>query len=211
MAAPLRLAWSQGVQLPAPTTLVVEPSRPAGFWRRAAAQAIDGLAVTVGTGVLLFPIDVAAVAANVPPALAAVLLAASVVGRIALAWLYFAGTESSERQATLGKIALGLAVEDRAGGALGFRRASARLASKLLSAVPFGLGFVLAGFGPRKRALHDLVAGTVVVRRGPASAAGIGVAVAVAAVLLALALPNLHEARSRGRPAEAAAVEPRAR
>jgi uncharacterized RDD family membrane protein YckC len=161
--------------------------------------------VIVGTGVLLFPIDAAAVTSGVPSALAAALGAVSVAGRIALAWLYFAGTESSERQATFGKIALGLAVEDGTGGRLAFGRATRRLAAKLLSLAPLGLGLALAAASRRRRALHDVIADTVVVRRGRPSAAGIGIAVAVAAVLAALATPNVLEAQARRAHAVAAA------
>jgi uncharacterized RDD family membrane protein YckC len=35
----------------------------------------------------------------------------------------------------------------------------------LVSYLPFGAGFLMAAFHPQKRALHDLIAGTVSVRR----------------------------------------------
>lgn len=208
MGAPLS-PRSNVIPLPVPRR---EAPRPAGLLSRAAALAIDALVLMVGTGILLFPIDVAAVAEGVDPRLALVFRVASLAGRLALCFLYFAWTESSERQATLGKIALGLSVEGAGGAPLDFRRASARLGAKLLSAAPLGLGFLGAALGPRRRALHDVVAGTVVVHRGGASASGIGTAVAVALVLAAFAAPNLLEGRSvYVRFAEAVALERGAR
>jgi uncharacterized RDD family membrane protein YckC len=35
-----------------------------------------------------------------------------------------------------------------------------------LSALPLGLGFIVAAFNTRGRGLHDLIAGTIVVREG---------------------------------------------
>ena len=44
------------------------------------------------------------------------------------------------------------------------REVNARLFAKLLSGLVFCLGFLLAAFTARKQALHDLLAGTLVVR-----------------------------------------------
>jgi len=60
---------------------------------------------------------------------------------------------------------LGLAVEQAYGGRISFARASGRYFAKILSAIPLGLGCLMVGWTSRKRGLHDLVAGTVVIRR----------------------------------------------
>jgi uncharacterized RDD family membrane protein YckC len=66
--------------------------------------------------------------------------------------------------ATPGKRLLGLAVEGEQGaGPVGASRAALRLLGYLLSAVLFGIGFLMAAFGGL--ALHDRIAGTRVVRR----------------------------------------------
>jgi uncharacterized RDD family membrane protein YckC len=80
-------------------------------------------------------------------------------------WLYFAGLESSPKQATLGKQMLGLIVTDGSGGRVGFGRASVRFWSKLVSMALFMVGFVMAAFTERKQALHDLIADCLVVKR----------------------------------------------
>lgn len=84
-------------------------------------------------------------------------LAGIVVFFAVVQWLYFALMESSRRQATFGKLAVGLKVTDLKGRPISFWRASGRYAAKLLSLLPLGGGFVMAFFSPRKQSLHDLV------------------------------------------------------
>ena len=70
---------------------------------------------------------------------------------------------------TLGKWVTGLRVERRDGEPLDLGRALLRhTVGYLLSLLPLGLGFLLAAFNREGRALHDLLAGTVVVRDGDA-------------------------------------------
>jgi uncharacterized RDD family membrane protein YckC len=79
-------------------------------------------------------------------------------------WICFAGLESSRRQATLGKLALGIRVTDLAGRRVDFARASGRHFAKVLSSLCLLVGFVMAAFTRRKQTLHDIVAGCLVVR-----------------------------------------------
>jgi len=79
-------------------------------------------------------------------------------------WLYYAGLEASSKQATVGKILLGLRVTDLAGFRVSFKKATGRYFAKVLSALLLLLGFVMAAFTERKQALHDILAGTVVVK-----------------------------------------------
>ncbi|HVG28116.1 MAG TPA: RDD family protein [Pyrinomonadaceae bacterium] len=66
---------------------------------------------------------------------------------------------------TAGKWATGLRVECRDGEPLGFGRAFLRhTVGYLASLVTLGVGFLLAALNREGRALHDIVAGTVVVR-----------------------------------------------
>jgi uncharacterized RDD family membrane protein YckC len=79
-------------------------------------------------------------------------------------WIYEAGMESSSKQATLGKMALGLKVTDEYGKRIGFARASARFFSKILSRMILMIGYIMVGFTARKQGLHDMIAGTLVMR-----------------------------------------------
>ncbi len=66
---------------------------------------------------------------------------------------------------TVGKWATGLRVERRDGEPVGFARALVRhTVGYLASLLTLGLGFLLAAVSREGRALHDLIAGTVVVR-----------------------------------------------
>lgn len=78
---------------------------------------------------------------------------------------YFALMESSKWQATLGKRVAGLRVTDEAGGRISVNRAIGRNAAKLLSTLTLGIGFLMILFNAKRRGLHDLVAGTLVVQR----------------------------------------------
>jgi len=97
---------------------------------------------------------------------AAGMMAAPTVGGltgIIVGWLYFALQECSAQQATLGKRALGIKVTDANGLRIGFGRATGRFFGKILSGLIFAIGFMLAGWTERKQALHDMLAGTLVV------------------------------------------------
>jgi uncharacterized RDD family membrane protein YckC len=130
----------------------------AGFWLRAVAVFVDTILVMAIVGMLAF-------------GLFAVAFSAPGVGGLSFwaipvaVWLYWALSESSSLQATPGKIAVGIRVVDMDGRRLTFGRASGRFLARLLShVIPFGVGFIMAGFTPRKQALHDLIAGTLVVK-----------------------------------------------
>jgi uncharacterized RDD family membrane protein YckC len=65
---------------------------------------------------------------------------------------------------TIGKMLTGIRIVKMNGTAVSFVSILARhLLGYLLSALTLGFGFILAAFGRNGRALHDLVAGTVVV------------------------------------------------
>ena len=72
---------------------------------------------------------------------------------------------SSEKQATVGKMVLGIVVTDINGGPISFARATGRHFAKWLSALILGIGFLMAAFTEKKQALHDMIADTLVVNR----------------------------------------------
>lgn len=138
-------------------TVMTATTTYAGFWRRFAAWFLDGLILTAVTVPfsLQFGVDAAAEAAR-----------ASAVGTIStvVGWLYFALMESSAKQATVGKMALGIIVTDLDGRRIGFGRATGRYFAKILSVLTLGIGFLLAGLTERKQALHDMVASCYVIK-----------------------------------------------
>jgi uncharacterized RDD family membrane protein YckC len=67
---------------------------------------------------------------------------------------------------TVGKWTTGLRIERTDGSLPGIPRAALRhLVGYPLSLLPFGLGFLMVAVSPTGRALHDLISGTMVVRR----------------------------------------------
>ena len=82
-----------------------------------------------------------------------------------IGWAYFAVQESSAVQATLGKRACGLVVVSETGGRLTLPRATGRHFAKMLSGLLLGVGLIMVAFTDRKRGMHDMMAGTYVVRK----------------------------------------------
>ena len=145
--------------------------RPAGFWIRFVACILDGLILGLVAAVMV--VIFAAIAAvsgktadEDPPAAIVLLGVLMVLAYVLICWLYEALLTSSERGATLGKRALGLRIVRADGAQLSFGRATARYFLKAIVTpmVPLGIGFMLAGWTSGKRALHDLMADTLVVR-----------------------------------------------
>ena len=134
--------------------------RYGGFWLRVVAYLIDAIILnivlwllTVITGLRLISYTATNHLEPLP------ILAPLVVN-----WLYFALMESSERGATLGKMALGLRVVTEHGQRLSFANATGRYFAKFISALILGIGFLMVAFTERKRGLHDMIAGTLVVK-----------------------------------------------
>ncbi len=127
----------------------------AGFWRRLLAFALDTLVLVVSAGILI--------------GLVGALTGEPVQGphrwvAFLAQWAYYAGFESSSWRATPGKRLCSLIVVDLDGRQLTLQRATLRFAGELLSGLLLGVGYLMAAFTSRKQALHDLIAGTLVLR-----------------------------------------------
>jgi uncharacterized RDD family membrane protein YckC len=135
----------------------------AGFWRRVLAFLIDRFLLGfVNVSLCIFYFFLSGMTWNSED-LSTLSLASAVFGFL-LKWLYFTLLESSVLQATLGKTFIGIRVTDEQGRRISILKANARYWAKILSALTLGVGFLMAGFTRRKQALHDFVAGTLVVR-----------------------------------------------
>ena len=139
-----------------------------GFWIRFVAAVIDGIIVQAMVTPVVFivglMIGVAGAVATTGrgPGIIAIWIG-GVFGLFA-SWLYEAAMESSSKQATLGKMVLGMKVTDLQGNRISFARATARHFCKYISAMIMFIGYIMAGFTDRKQALHDIIAGTLVQR-----------------------------------------------
>jgi uncharacterized RDD family membrane protein YckC len=152
----------------------------AGFWERLAAYLIDGLILGIPFGlvvlVLIFlfggfgmmihrnPVDPRAAVALTAPFIMTFFL--GMFFFVILQWLYFAGMESSVRQATIGKSVMSLRVANYEGQRISFGHATGRFFAKIVSGmIPLAIGYLMAAFTEKKQALHDLIAGTLVLRK----------------------------------------------
>jgi uncharacterized RDD family membrane protein YckC len=127
-----------------------------GFWRRVAATLVDAC--------LLLALLLAVSHAVGWPGLLLRDEFAPRVGAFIASLLYYAGFESSVWQATPGKRAVRIKVTDLAGHRIGVARAVWRHVAELLSVAFVLVGFLMAAFTRRRQCLHDLMAGTLVVR-----------------------------------------------
>lgn len=134
----------------------------AGFWKRFVAVIIDGILLNAVCFVIGFMMGL--VWGYLGGDEGAIGVYSSLFG-IALGWLYYAILESSTVRATVGKMALGIVVTDLYGEQLSFGRATGRHFAKIISSIILMIGFIMAGFTQRKQALHDIIAGTLVVNK----------------------------------------------
>ncbi|MFQ5724592.1 MAG: RDD family protein [Terriglobia bacterium] len=139
----------------------------AGFWLRFVAYIIDYAIVLIGALIVGMILGLGLAAGGVEVSerdLENVEAVGNLIG-VVVFLLYFALMESSSWQATLGKKALSLKVTDSGGNRISFGRALGRNAAKILSALILLIGYLMAGFTEKKQALHDMIAGCLVVKK----------------------------------------------
>jgi uncharacterized RDD family membrane protein YckC len=146
----------------------------AGFWIRFAAFLIDGILVGIVGFIITLPLtflgigSAVAINQNDPASAMAALptiIAAQGLGfviRLAL-FIAYEAYFLSKRGATLGKVALGLKVIRTDGGPISLGLAVGRSFGYMLSGFILYIGFIMAGFDPQKRALHDRLCNTYVI------------------------------------------------
>ena len=155
------------------------PPAYGGFWVRFVASFIDGLILGIPFWIVVVLLmfmfggfgmmmrrnagDPRAAAAFLAPMFGLFFL--GMLAFVVVEWLYFAGMESSARQATFGKSVMSLRVTNYEGQRISFGHATGRFFAKIISGlIPFAIGYIMAGFTAKKQALHDLIAGTLVLK-----------------------------------------------
>jgi uncharacterized RDD family membrane protein YckC len=133
----------------------------AGFWVRLMAKIVDSLLLFIVSLILGFLFasssggDVEAIASG------ALLVNVIIYGGVILyTWLF-----TWKLGGTPGKLALGLCVVTANGEPVGAGRALGRVFAEWLSGLILSIGYIIAAFDSQKRALHDHICGTRVVRR----------------------------------------------
>jgi uncharacterized RDD family membrane protein YckC len=136
-----------------------ENRRYGGFWIRVLAKLIDG--IVVGTCIY----GVTFVFAGWTGIISGATGVASII--FLMQWLAAASYEiylTSRYGGTLGKIALSLRVISARGGDLSLGLSAGRYLAQLASSFTLLIGYIMAAFDPQKRALHDRICSTLVVK-----------------------------------------------
>jgi uncharacterized RDD family membrane protein YckC len=145
----------------------------AGFWKRFVAYLLDQIIIGVigffivvpflaMIGFSIFSSDFEMTDELVYTLITAYL--SVIILGVAAEWLYFALMESM-KGATLGKMALGIIVTDMQGNRISFGRATGRYFAKIISSLTMLIGYIMAGFTQKKQALHDMIAGCLVINK----------------------------------------------
>lgn len=162
--------------------LITLPTNYASFGRRLVAFIIDGILVGVAQSFVVLPIlgfAGVSVAAGVSPddlenmtdseklamlgAMSGAFGVAQLINLL-IGGAYFILMESSVRQATVGKLAVGIIVTDLNGGRITVVAALLRYVGRFVSALVLMIGYIMAAFTEKKQGLHDIIASTLVLK-----------------------------------------------
>lgn len=145
----------------------------AGFWYRTLAIVIDTVLCQVAAVILVIPLALSLGASMADTSSASEIESAGeAMGTflgLLIQWLWFTLAESSKWQATIGKKLVGIKVTDKNGDRIGFGKANGRYWAKLLSGFILFVGFLMVAFTKKKQGLHDMMAGTLVIKSGGAA------------------------------------------
>jgi type IV pilus assembly protein PilA len=188
----------------------LELQRWSGFWRRVAAQIIDGLAIFIPLLIIVGGLLYVVLSRR---AGTAAQWFAVYGGELLVYGLYQATLNSSEASATWGRRAVGIAVVDAETGApLEFGRAFWRSAVSFFSGI-IVLPQLLQLVTQKRQSLADLLSGAVVVQRNPAGAGAVVVAIVAIPVCVfffgifaAIAIPAYQDYTVRARVTEGLAL-----
>ena len=145
-----------------PTGESNEATRFGGFWIRVGAYFIDSVVLTIP--VLLISFLFRSVNPAADETEQAIVEFVDFIQSQIVWWIYFAVLHSSKWQASVGKKAVGLKVVDENGNRISFGRATGRYFAEFLSALILCIGYMMVGWTKKKQGLHDMIAGTYVIR-----------------------------------------------
>ncbi len=141
----------------------------AGIGNRFLAQLIDGFLIIITTIILMFVLfnsQLSELKNSGPDAgrSFAIILISYYPILFLIQIIYFTYFESSNKQATIGKMAMKIKVVNQEGERLSVGNALGRSLGKILSSLTCGIGFFVAFFNKDEKSLHDMIASTFVVR-----------------------------------------------
>ena len=144
----------------------------ASFWQRFLASLIDLLIVLVIQCVLLIPfIGIMGYEmsfnelGDLRKGTILILSFGLYLTFMLISWLYFALFHASLNHATIGKMIVGIKLCHAHRRDLSFSRMSLRYVSQYMSFSILLIGFIMAAFTPKRQALHDFIANTIVIKK----------------------------------------------
>ena len=133
----------------------------AGFWIRVAAYIIDYIVISIVSWTIMAIFGLSAMMMN--PNDFNVMLFVAIYGIMIAIWIvYYVAMETSSTQGTLGKMAVGIKVGKENGERISVLNAIGRFFSKIISGMILCIGYMMAGWDPKKQSLHDKIANTYV-------------------------------------------------
>jgi uncharacterized RDD family membrane protein YckC len=140
----------------------------AGLLIRALAKFLDGLIIGLPAILLIFFVFAVALppfAKNRANENLVVLVVVGTIGVVAFAMVFFQIWCLPKYGGTPGKRILGLRVVTADGGDISWGRAIGRFFGEWVSGmIPLWIGYLIAGFDPERRTVHDHIAGTRVIK-----------------------------------------------
>ncbi len=127
--------------------------RYAGFWRRFVAYLLDGIILNIISWVLYF------ILIFLPYQMAIVIYIAFFIGSILYFPIFWAW-----QGATPGKMIMGIEIVKTDGRPIGIGRAIVRYIGYFVSAIIIYIGYLMIAMNKKKQGLHDMIAGTIVIR-----------------------------------------------
>ncbi len=139
----------------------------AGFWKRVGAYLLDVIILNIFMMIvfLIFGIVMGVKGEGIRAVETVANGGIIYLAQLILYWIYHAVMESSGKQATLGKMAVGIKVTSIDGERIGFLQASGRYFGQIISVLTLGFGYLMVAFTERKQALHDIMAGCLVLEK----------------------------------------------
>jgi len=138
----------------------IAPQYFAGFDQRWMASALDWFMVLL---VIIFFGVIALLSTSDKST--QIMIALSVLGIIPIVnFIYHVVMEASPKQATYGKQILKIKVTDLLGERIDVARSLGRNVAKILSVLTLFIGYLYSFFNSKQQCLHDVVAGTLVVK-----------------------------------------------
>ena len=134
-----------------------------GFWIRGVADVIDGLILGISYQSIDIFVRLLGFDTVTDPfsAFSIFSLAISIKFLINIVYYVFF---NGRYGATPGKMVIGAKIANTDGSPISYTKAFARFFAEMLSGFIFGIGYIMAAFDSQKRALHDRICSTLVIK-----------------------------------------------